>query len=53
MFFYIMSSMSIIHDHESRNSFLTIEFLQLFLFKNKKDLCQNNRCQEEQKVLNT
>lgn len=30
-----------------------LNLLKLFLFKNQKDLCQNNRCQEEQKALYT
>ena len=30
-----------------------LNLLELFLFKNQKDLRQNNRCQEEQKALDT
>jgi hypothetical protein len=30
-----------------------LNLLELFLFKNQKDLCQNHRCQEEQKTLDT
>lgn len=31
--------------------FVQLNLFKLFLFKNQKNLCQNNRCQEEQKTL--
>lgn len=31
--------------------FVQLNFFKLFLFKNQKNLCQNNRCEEEQKAL--
>ena len=52
-FFFLCYELNVDKSASLEIHFGQLNLLELFLFKNQKDLCQNNRCQEEQKALDT